>query len=596
MLNARIYRAALVPLALAVVVCAFSLGGKPGPVSSTLAPDAFEGPRAYADMQALAAAFPRRRPGSAGDAALAGHVAAQLEGLGGPAGGGFTVQTQRFEGETIDGTRTLTTVTASRAGSTEASPIVIVANRDSAAAGASAELSGTGVLLELARVLAARATKRTVVLVSTSGGSGGDAGAAHLLAGGLRVPPDAAIVLGDLASAHLRTPLVVPYSDGVGSAPLQLQRTVQDAITRYGGLKPGSPSGLGQLAHLAFPFATGDQGVLQRGGIPAVLVQASGERGPSAGEPISPERIEQLGRSVLGAVDALDASPDIARGPTSDLVVLGRTLPEWAVALLAFALLLAPGVAAIDGLARARRRRLGVGRATLWTLSCALPFLACALFAYVLGLLGIVAAPGVPVPPASAPLDGSAAAVLAGLAVTFALSWALWLRLMRRLGWETRPDAQVAGLAVVAVLVGVAGVVWLIDPFTALLLAPAANLFLIFTAAQLRPGRAASLLVVAVALLPLVLLVAFYARQLGLGPGGVAWTSVLVLAGGHVGVGGALLWSLALGCAVTATRLALDAPEHPPAGPSMPERITIRGPHSYAGPGSLGGTESALRR
>ena len=43
-----------------------------------------------------------------------------------------------------------------------------------------AELSGTAALLELARVFAARETKRTIVLVSTSGGSGGDAGAAQL--------------------------------------------------------------------------------------------------------------------------------------------------------------------------------------------------------------------------------------------------------------------------------------------------------------------------------------------------------------------------------------------------------------------------------
>jgi hypothetical protein len=31
-------------------------------------------------------------------------------------------------------------------------------------------------------------------------------------------------------------------------------------------------------------------------------------------------------------------------------------------------------------------------------------------------------------------------------------------------------------------------------------------------------------------------------------------------------------------------------------GPDQREEVTVRGPLSYAGPGSLGGTESALRR
>ena len=73
----------------------------------------------------------------------------------------------------------------------------------------------------------------------------------------------------------------MPYSDGFGSAPLQLQRTVADAITQEAGIDPGAPSTLGQLAHLAFPLAVGEQGALDARGVPAVLVQASGERGPS---------------------------------------------------------------------------------------------------------------------------------------------------------------------------------------------------------------------------------------------------------------------------------------------------------------------------
>ncbi len=78
----------------------------------------------------------------------------------------------------------------------------------------------------------------------------------------------------------------------------------------------------------------------------------------------------------------------------------------------------------------------------------------------------------------------------------------------------------------------------------------------------------------------------------------MAWTALLLLAGGQVGILGALLWSLALGCLAAGVMLALT-PTSPLPGlgaDSGAEEITIRGPRSYAGPGSLGGTESALRR
>jgi len=94
-----------------------------------------------------------------------------------------------------------------------------------------------------------------------------------------------------------------------------------------------------------------------------------------------------------------------------------------------------------------------------------------------------------------------------------------------------------------------------------------------------------------------VLLAAFYAHELGLGPGRFAWMGVLLVSGGHVGLTGLVLWSIAAGCAVGITLVALSPPAaRAPARPQGPERITIRGPLTYAGPGSLGGTESALRR
>jgi hypothetical protein len=597
MLNGRLYRAAFVPFVFALAIAAFSLTGRANPLRSTLAPDAFEGRPAFAELTGLAAEFPNRRPGSRGDQALAGHVARELQRLGGTAGGGFTVRTRRFTGQTIDGERQLTTIVAQRPGSTDAKPLVIVAHRDAAAGRARAELSATAALLELARVFAARETQRTIVLVSTSGGSGGDAGAADFAAGHSG-PFDGAIVLGDLAGTRERKPFVVPYSDASGSAPVRLQRTVDSAITLETGSDPGAPSGIGQLAHLAFPLTVGEQGPLNAAGIGAVLVQVSGEHGPSSSDRVSAQRLEAFGRAVLSAVDALDSGADLPSGTQTGLLIQRKTIPAWAVRLLAAALLLPPLIVAADGLARARRRRQAVGRWSLWTLLCAVPFLGAALFAVLLGALGIIGAtPSAPLPPNALSFDGAAARAVLAVLLVFALAWLLWPMLLRRLGLSARPDSDGAGVGMLLVLLGVGVVVWALNPFAALLLLPAMHVWLLIVSPELRPRPPAALALVAIGLLPLVLLMAFYAHQLGLGPGRVAWMAVLLVAGGHIGAPAVLLWSVALGCATATAMLALTlgSSTSGPRDDDMKE-VTIRGPLSYAGPGSLGGTESALRR
>jgi Peptidase family M28 len=597
MLNGRLYRAALVPFGLALAIAAFSLSATPTPLTSTLAPDAFDGASAFTELHRLVSEFPERRPGEAGDGALANRVAQTIKGLGGTAGGGFTVHVRRVRGQTIDGERTLVTVVAQRAGSTGATPIVIVAHRDAASRGSAAELSGTATLLELARVFATSETKRTVILVSTSGGSGGDAGAAEFAANGPS-PLDAAIVLGDMASARATKPTVVPYSNGFGSAPLQLQRTVAEAIMREAASRPGAPSVLGQLSHLAFPLTPGEQGPLDAAGIPAVLVQVSGERGPAAHAAVSEQRLEGYGRGVLSAVDALDSAADVSGAMQTGVLVQRQTIPAWAWRLLVGTLLLGPAAVALDWLARLRRRGAPIAPWIGWTLTCALPFLAAAVFGRALGLLGALpSAPAAPAMSNALPFDGLAFRSVAATALVLALGWALWPLLVRRLGLGTRPESEAAGLSLLIVLLSVSGVVWIINPFTALLLIGGLHLSLLVAAPSLRPRPAAALALVALSLAPLALLVAFYARQLGLGPGGVAWAAVRLLAGGHVSLAAGALWSAAFGCAVVAGMLAL-APSPPEPAPrrGVQARARIRGPRSYAGPGSLGGTESALRR
>jgi hypothetical protein len=255
-------------------------------------------------------------------------------------------------------------------------------------------------------------------------------------------------------------------------------------------------------------------------------------------------------------------------------------------------------IVAADGLARARRRRLSVARWSLWTLLCAAPFLVAALFTVLLGAVGIIgAAPGEPVPPEALTFGWSAAATVAAVLLALVLAWLVWPMLVRRLGLGTRPLSDGAGVGMLLVLLPLTVVVWVANPITALLLLPAGHLWLLIVSPELRPRPLASLALVAAGFIPLALLVTFYADQLGLGPGRVAWMAVLLVAGGHIGFPAVLLWVISLGCAAATAMLSVTAGSQAlGSGYEDDDEITIRGPLSYAGPGSLGGTGSALRR
>lgn len=592
----------LVPVLLAVIVLAFSLTDQQGPLGTTLAPDAFNGANANASMNKLAQEYPDRRPGSVADGNLARYVADQL----GKADG-FTVSTGSFPAATADGTRTLETVTGVRAGQQNGS-IVVVAHRDAVGSPAlcrgrgsapcgQADLSGTAVLLELARVLNGETLQHTIVLASTSG-SAGLAGATQL-ARTLQPPVDAVIVLGDLAAAGPREPIVVPWSNGQRVAPPMLRNTVAAALSSQTGLPAGSTSLLGQLAHLALPLAATEQAPFGARGYPAVLLSLAGERAPAAREPVNAAQLTTMGRTVLQSISALDSGPAVA-APSSYLGFSGKSVPAWAVRLLALALILPVLMTTVDGIARARRRGHSILRWAGWALAAALPFGLVAVLvaaAHEIGVIG-VAPPG--------PLEGSAihlhAGQLALLAVLGGLILAglVWLRPLV-IGWvglressagrEPYGDGAAAGVLALLCLLAVA--LWLANPFAALLVVPALHLWMWVVVPDVRlPAPAVFVLILAGLALP-ILIGLEYATTLGLDPLQTAWSWVLLLAGGSVGLTAALEWSIFLGCAVSVVAIALRAIRQ--ARPE-PVPVTVRGPVTYAGPGSLGGTKSALRR
>jgi hypothetical protein len=594
MLEPRLYRVAFVPVLLALLVAAFSLQDRPRPIGTTQAPEAFDEIRAEQTLADLVRRFPVRRPGDAADARLAGEIAARLrQTVPG------TVEEHHFKGDTIDGERDLINVVATRPGA-PGPPIVVVAHRDAAKPGSEAELSATAALLEIARVAADGRLRRTVTFISTAGGSGGFAGAreAARRIGPTHPRADAVLVLGAVGGASTRRPFVVSFSNGQGQAPVQLQRTVQAAVRAEVGTDAGAPRALTQWLRMAVPVTISEQGPFLRAGQPAVLLSASGERPPAADDPIRDGRMRRFGRASLRVLYALDNFRDLAQPPRSDLVIRGKVMPGWAVRMLVGSLLLPPLLMGIDALARLRRRRQPLWAWGVWTLAGGVPFLLACLFAVLLAAVGLIsAAPGAPIPPAGLDLGGGAIVAFVAIVLVFALGWLVARPALLRATGAARarteePDAAGAVVAVGLTTVVIAGALWVGNPYAAALVVPATHLWFWALTPDLRLPRPASLAVVALALVPLLVVGLVDGRAFGLDLPQSVWFWTLLVAGGHVPVGSWVLWSLLWGCAVAA---ALVAVRRRRPQDDEPDEITVRGPVTYAGPGSLGGTGSALR-
>ena len=593
MLDPRIYRAGLVAVALAVIVFAFSFQDQPGAAHATLAPNTFNSQYAYSETNTLASSFPDRRPGSAGDDALAGYVARTFGDDG--KGGALTVSTNSYSARTAVGTRTLTNVMATRTGSEDGS-IVVVAPRDSLSSPSPAAASGTAMLLSLANMLSGETLNHTIVLASISGSSG-QAGAEELVKS-LPGPIDAVIVLGDVGSPHVRRPVVIPWSNGVGIAPMMLRNTVSSAISSQSTIKVGGTSLASQFVHLAFPLTITDQGPFNARGIPAVEVSASGERGPSANGAVSQNQMAGLGQAVLASVNALDSASTVP-GPSAYMLFDGKVIPPWALRLFVLVLIMPVLFAAVDGLARANRRRYPLADSAVDLLAMTAPFVLVALAvlgAKLVGLLPVV--PPDPTGPGAIPIHAANWVLIGGLAVLLLGAFTLvrWFGYGRvGLAPPAREETEPTGGAplVPAVLCVLAIAIWVTNPLAAALLVPALHLWLWLSDPQLRLRPAAAAVLLVAGLAPMALVLTYYAVSLGYGPGSLLWALILMVAGGHIGAIAALEWCIALGCTACMV-LAAVAVRRAPAPAEAP--VTVRGPATYAGPGSLGGTESAIRR
>ena len=565
MLEPRIYRAALIPALLALLLLMFSLERPPAPLPQEPAADVlFDSRAAIAEARTIARAQPDRRAGTGGDRASAAVVARAL------AARGFEVTQDAFS---VDGRR-LVNVLARRAGSSRRQ-IVVMAPRDARTA---PDLAGsaadTAALLEVARVLEGRASRRTIVLASIDGSTLGEAGARRFLASEDELEQvDAVLVLAHLSAASESPPLVA-WSTDASRGSLALEQTVAASLALETGSPPSQEPAFAQLVRLAAPLGIGAQGPLLAGDVAAVRLSGGGELPPESAR-VDVESFGESGRAALRTVAALDSGGRADHGPAAYVVMGGQVVPGWALATLALALILAPIAASIDALARVRRRGRPVLAWFAWVLAGALAFLVALLLAQLLALAGVgPETPRSPWSPARAPLDLAATIVLAFCAVALAAAWAAgrpWL--LRRVTGRTDVadlDPPAAGVAVALAAALAVLALWATNPFAGLLLAPLANALALamLTGAPARTGFALLL----AGLAPTLAAALVYLRRLALDPLEGAWYGLELATGGHVRALTLLLACVLLGALGSAAAILLAPARAQPPGRALAGR------------------------
>ena len=391
-----------------------------------------------------------------------------------------------------------------------AAPIVVVAHRDAAAGPAAAELSGTAVLLELARLFADRDLRQDVVLASVSGGSGGFAGAREVV--------DAARARSTRSScsatwpADARAPPVRRARGATGPARRRsaLERTAQAALRAELDARPRPrPRRRAGAAARAAADARPSRAPSTRR-LPAVLISDSRRAAPRRGR-AGRRRRRVATASAAATLRAADRDARRRRDATRSRAAtasssLKRLVPTWAMRLL---IARAAAAGAADRLRRLLPRAppraadgplVAVGRELRRPPSCS-PGAGrgCS------GSSGAVDALRAPAAGGVADIGGAGWASR-GLRPCSSLSprrsaAPVLLRGVARPGDASAGGAAAATGLLLAVLVLV---VWVVNPYAAAVLLPAAHAWLLVSAPGSRPAppRSRSAAVLAASPLP----------------------------------------------------------------------------------------------
>ena len=593
MIEPRIYRAAFLPAVLAVVLVMFSLENRPRPVPQGLAADVlFDGDIAFRELRQIVARRPDRRPGQFASAAVARDLAERFRALESE---GFETSLDSWD----ENGQPLVNVIARRAGESR-EQIVIMAARDSQSVpDATGSAADTAALLELARVIQGRPSRKTLVLASVDGSTLGDAGARRFAETAEdRDRIEAVIVLSNLGASSARGPVVIAWSNDDRRGNIGLYRTAATSVREEFGAEPSEEGALGQFVRLANPLGLGAQGPLLAEGIEAIRISGSGELPPPDDErgleDVDVDRLGQLGRTTLRLVSALDTAEEAPEhGPRSYVQINRKVLPGWVLAILAATLLLPALVASIDAFARANRRREAAPTWWRTIATWSLPFLAAFGMAELLVVLDQAPDAGAaPSDPGLYPVDGQALAALGACVATALLVWLLIRPRLRRAAAAAESGGAAATTALVLCVGALA--VWILNPFAALILLPAVHAWMLAMLSGVHLSRRGAAVVVGIGLVAPLVAAVVYLDRLSLDPLEGLWYLWVLVTGHAVSPVTTLLACAGAAVAATAMGVIVARVGTPP--PLEPEAPRVRGPGGYAGPGSLGGTPSTLTR
>jgi hypothetical protein len=560
-IDLRLWRAALLPIPLVILVGMFSLQEVPSPLEQGLPPDAFDGEAVAALAEDLSRSAADPRPGSEADEQLGELVEARLASIS-----GLTLSEQRFEGSFGGEDVELRNLIGVLPGQSDRQ-VALIACRDAAdGSGAITSIASTAALLEIANAFSGSSHNKTLVFVSTDGCSIGALGARRFVrdytGAGLL---DGAIVLSQPASPDPEPPLAIPWSTGPESTASQLVETTRRTISEETGTPAGDEGPLDDLLRLALPAAIGEQGPLIEGGLDAVRISSSGELPPPAEEDVpdevNPETLDRFGRASLSLMLTLDAAPgELDHGPSAYIALAGNLLPGWTLGLLALALLLPVVAIAALGLSASARSPAEAVRGLVWVGVRILPFLAALLVTEALVVVGLLPGPDFPFDPHTESLG--VVGWLSVLLVVAALGAAGWfLRPLRPPGRGAAATADPAALLVA----GLAGVgIWLDNPYLALLVGLGLQAW-VLAAARAGSGRPAAIAWILVGLTPALLAVVDLAGRFGEGLG-VLEDLMLMFSGDQIGDLPALLV-----CALAGSALAIVAAAGRGPAPASPE-------------------------
>jgi hypothetical protein len=572
-IDLRLWRAALLPIPIVVLVGMFSLQEVPAPLQQGFPPDAFDGEAASSLAEELGRSAADPRPGSEADEQLGELVKGRFSAIG-----GITLSEQRFEGSFGGEEVELRNLIGVLPGHSDRQ-IALIACRDAAqGSGATTSIASTAALLEIANAFSGSTHSKTLVFVSTDGCSIGALGARRFVrdytGAGLL---DGAIVISQPASEDPEPPLVIPWSTGPQSTASQLVETTRRTISEETGAPSGDEGPFDDLFRLALPAAIGEQGPLIEGGLDAVRISSSGELPPAAAEDdpdnLSPETLDRFGRASLSLMLTLDAAPGVLEhGPSAYIGLAGNLLPGWTLGLLALALLLPVAATAAVGLSASARSPAEAARGLVWVAIRVLPFLAALVMVDALIVVGLLPSTDFPFDPATESLG--LVGTLSLLPVAAALGATAWfLRPLRPPGRGAAATARPAAL-LVAALAGLG--IWLDNPYLGLLVGLGLQAW-VPAAARTKPGRLAPSAWIVAGLIPALLAVIDLAGRLGVGLG-VFESLLLMFSGDQIGDLPGLL-----ACVIAGAALAIVAAAGRGPAPASPE-ITIEARPGEGGP------------